>query len=340
MSVRGKKPVPSKKGEAVPVYPLCFEPVYQPYIWGGDRIVRRFKRDEPDGVYAESWEIADRPEGMSHVTNGPLKGQSLRELVRRMGSKLVGEGRRDKVFPLLIKLIDARETLSVQVHPNDESAREHGGEPKTEMWYVIDAEPDACVYAGLKPGTDRTSFKQAIRDGSLEDLLTIVPVQAGDAIYMPGGRVHAIGAGCLLLEVQQNSNTTYRLYDWGRVGSDGRPRELHVDQALKVIRWRDVAPPKVAPRRIGRIDRNELWEVVSSPYFRMERLDLQEAWHGGGDGQTFHVLFVRDGRARLSWEGGRIDLRPGTSCLVPAALLQYQLKPLRGRATVIRVTRP
>ncbi len=337
MSVRGKSTARRKATDVAPVYPLCFKPVYQPYIWGGDRIIRRFRRPEPAGVYAESWEVSDRPEV---ITNGALKGKSLRDAMRRLGAKLVGEGRKDKVFPLLIKLIDARETLSVQVHPDDESAQKHGGEPKTEMWYVIEADPDACVYAGLQPGTDRKTFRQAVRDGSLEDLLTIVPVQAGDAVYMPGGRVHAIGAGCLLLEVQQNSNTTYRLYDWGRVGTDGKPRALHMEQALKVIRWQDTDAPKVAPRRIGRIDRNELWEILSSPYFRMERLDLVDKWFCGGDGKSFQVLFVREGRVQLSWKGGRMELKPGLSCLVPAALMQYQLKPVRGQATVIRVTRP
>lgn len=322
------------------LYPLLFRPVYQNYIWGGDRIVRQFHRDEPPGVYAESWEVSDRPEGMSVVANGSLKGKRLADLVHELGEDLLGAGRTADRFPLLIKLIDARETLSVQVHPDDAAAGRTGGEAKSEMWYVLDADPAACVYAGLQPGVTESTLREAIRDQSLDPLLHVVPVQAGDAVFMPGGRVHAIGAGCLLLEVQQNSNTTYRLYDWGRVGSDGTPRDLHIDEAMQVIRWHDEGTAKVTPRRLGNIEQNELWEVLSCPWFRVERLVLREPWPAGHDGRSFQVLFCADAPVMIRTEHGREKLIPGTSCLIPAALTQYQLEPLSSAATVLRITRP
>lgn len=323
------------------VYPLLFEPVYRNYVWGGDRIVRRFNRKEPPGVYAESWEVADRPEGMSVVTNGSLKGRSLSELVGEWGEALLGIGRLAERFPLLVKWIDAKETLSLQVHPDDPASAKYGGEAKAEMWYVLDAKPSAFVYAGLKPGVVPEALRAAIRYGAVEELLNSVPVRAGDVIFMPGGRVHAIGAGCLLLEVQQNSNTTYRIHDWGRVGQDGRARALHVDKAMEVIRWHDDSPVRVVPRCLGHMEQNELWEVLSCPWFRLERILLRDAWPAAHDGRSFHVLCVVDELVEVKSDHGVCRLEPGGTCLIPAALTSYQIEPQNGkRATVLRVTWP
>ncbi len=322
------------------LYPLFFEPVYQQYVWGGDRIARRFNRDLPEGVYAESWEVSDRTEGMSVVANGPLKGMPLADLIRDYGRDLLGTDSDEARFPLLVKLIDARETLSVQVHPNDERAAACGGEAKTEMWYVLEADPSARVYAGVRPGVDEVKFRDAMEQGALEDLLHVEPVQAGDAIFMPGGRVHAIGAGCLLLEVQQNSNTTYRLYDWGRVGADGKPRDLHIDQAMQVIRWHDEDRVKMRPRRLGLIEKNELWEVLTCSHFRMERLLIREPWPAGHDGRSFQVLFCADAPVRIRAENGSQDLVSGGTCLIPASVTRYTVEPLGAPATLLRITRP
>lgn len=321
-------------------YPLILQPAYQDYIWGGDRIIRKYRREEPPGVYAESWEVSDRAEGVSTVRNGSFKGHTLRDVLKAWGTELLGEGRDLRSFPLLIKLIDARETLSVQVHPDDETARKFGGEPKTEMWYVLEAEPDACVYAGLRPGTGRKAFQKAVADEALDGMIPRVPVQAGDAVFMPGGRVHAIGAGCLLLEVQQNSDTTYRLYDWGRVGKDGKPRPLHLEEALRVIRWDDTESPKVMPRHIGHLGTNELWEILSCPWFRMEKLVVNEPWEGAADRKTFQVLFVAEGNVDVEWEASVEHLATGTTCLLPAGLPRWRLRPDGTSATVLRVTRP
>ena len=322
------------------LYPLCFKPIYRDYIWGGDRIIRTYGRNEPPGIYAESWEISDRDDGMSLVRNGPLAGRSLRELVRMGGADLLGTRVRSPVFPLLIKLIDSRERLSVQVHPNDETARRYGGEAKTEMWYMLDAAPDAGVFAGLKAGTDETAFNRAMETKRFREILNRVPVKAGDAIFIPGGRVHAIDAGCLILEVQQNSNTTYRIYDWDRVGNDGQPRPLHLAEARQVIDWTDAAGAKAHPRRIEKTGLNERWEILESPYFRLERLVLAEPWTARGDGSTFQVLFVATGRVRVEAGGGIEVLEPGTSCLLPAALRECVIRPVNSTAEVLRTTVP
>ncbi len=321
------------------LYPLLFQPAYQHYMWGGDEIIRRFHRNEPPGVYAESWEVSDRPEGMSVVRNGPLQGEELSSLIQRYGSELLGVDPPTDRFPLLIKLIDARETLSVQVHPDDETAQRYGGEAKTEMWYVLDAAPGACVYAGLKSGADEAAFRQGVEAQTLDALLEEVSVQAGDVVFMPGGRVHAIGAGSLLLEVQQNSNTTYRIYDWGRVGSDGTPRDLHLEQAIRVMRWQDNAPAKIVPRRLESAEPNERWELLACPLFRMERLTIRQPWSAAHDGRSFQILFAADAPLELEAGDQTIQLPPGTTCLIPAAVTKYQLRPdPTAPATVLRIT--
>lgn len=167
------------------LYHLCFKPIYQHYIWGGDKIPKKYQRDIPPGVYAESWEISDRHDGMSVVANGALAGRTLAEIIHTHGADLLVAGF-DR-FPLLIKIIDARETLSVQVHPDDRSAAQYGGEAKTEMWYVLEAEPHACVYSGFKPGTSTGNFKNALAEDTVENLLERIPVQAGDTIFTPRG---------------------------------------------------------------------------------------------------------------------------------------------------------
>jgi mannose-6-phosphate isomerase len=322
------------------LYPLRLKPVYKDYIWGGDKIIRLYHRGEKPGVYAESWEVSDRTDGMSVVANGPLAGRTLHEVVQSLGPNLLGSRVRSPVFPLLIKLIDSRDRLSVQVHPDDDTAKRFGGEAKTEMWYVLDAEPDAGVFAGLKPGIGEKQFNEALRTKRFKDILTFVPVARGDAIFVPGGRVHAIDAGCLLLEVQQNSNTTYRIYDWDRVGADGRPRPLHLREAIRVIRWDDAAHARVVPRRLAAEDWGECWEVLRSAYFLIERILLSEAVALHGDGKTFQVFFVASGGMTVRWDDSSEELNPGTSCLVPAALGEFTIEPISASAEVLRITVP
>jgi mannose-6-phosphate isomerase len=274
------------------------------------------------------------------VRNGRLAGKTLRELVAAEGPELLGTWVRSPVFPLLIKLIDSRDRLSVQVHPNDDTAKRYGGEAKTEMWYMLDADPGAGVFAGLKPGTDERAFDEAIRTQRFRDILGYVPVKQGDAIFIPGGRVHAIDAGCLILEVQQNSNTTYRIYDWDRVGHDGKPRPLHLEEARQVINWQDAGEPRVSPRLAEKTGPNERWDILQSPYFRLERLVLAAPWTAHGDGGTFQILFAASGRVNVEAGGVTETLERGTSCLVPAVLRECTVRPADGPAEVLRITVP
>jgi mannose-6-phosphate isomerase len=320
------------------LYPFLFEPVYKDYLWGGGSIPRLFHRKPQAGACAESWEIADRVEGMSVVRNGPLAGRTLRELAATMQSRVIGSAAATSAMPLLIKIIDAGQRLSLQVHPDTAAAACWGGEPKTEMWYVLNAAPGAQVWAGLIGGVDEAALRRAIRDKRVEEVLRRIPVQTGDAIYVPGGRVHAIDAGCLLLEVQQSSNTTFRLHDWERVEADGRPRPLHLEEGLRVIRWRDDEPAKVVAREMPAPGRNRQWEILQCPYFRVVRMDLREAQTVASDGRAFQALFVAAGNVRVE-AGGIIEaLGPGTSCLVPAAVEACRLDPDAGPAQVLRAT--
>ncbi|MBW7908277.1 MAG: class I mannose-6-phosphate isomerase [Kiritimatiellae bacterium] len=320
--------------------PLLLAPIYRDYIWGGSRIQSHFGRTSIPARCAESWEVADRPEGQSVVCGGPFDGYTLGKLVNELGASLLGARGTSERFPLLIKLIDARETLSVQVHPNNENAHRTGGEPKTEMWYILAADPGACIYAGFKPGATPAAFRAALEEETVEALLNKIPVKAGDAVYMPGGRVHAIGAGCLILECQQNSNTTYRLYDWGRVDAEGRPRELHIESALQVINWGEPPTELARPIRLAAGRRNVCWEIVRSPFFRMRRLDLLETEVLGLELSSFRVLFVAEGRVVIAQPGYEQTLAAGQTLLIPAVCAEFTLAPVGGPATVMLMDQP
>ncbi|HMO49963.1 MAG TPA: class I mannose-6-phosphate isomerase [Kiritimatiellia bacterium] len=322
------------------MYPVKLSPVYKDYLWGGDRIPRVFKREHaPGGLIAESWEVSDRSDGMGVVTNGALAGKSFADLIQLWGRNLLGARVAGDRFPLLIKLIDARERLSVQVHPNDETAAKYGGEAKTECWYILEADSGAGVYAGFKPGVDAAAYAAAVAQGATGNLLNHIPVQAGDAVFIPGGLVHAIDAGCLILEVQQNSNTTYRIDDWGRVGADGQPRALHVQQAAQVIRWDITGDPRVTPRALSDGSGNLRHRLVESPFFLLDRIDLQRPQQIDGRDESFIALFIASGTACLEWPGGHEILVSGSSCLVPAAL-RGALVTSSDRAVMLHVTVP
>ena len=322
------------------IYPFILAPAYKDYIWGGDRIPSRFNRHQPPGVYAESWELSDRLEGMSHVSNGPLENSSLADLAAKFGPRLLGHGVKTSNFPILVKLIDARERLSIQVHPDDEKAAQGIGEAKTEAWHILDAPAGAQVFAGLQPGTDKPSFLKALKGNRLESALQAIPVAAGDTIFIPGGRVHAICEGLLILEVQQNSNTTYRVYDWGRLDKSGKPRELHLKQALKVIRWSDPAPIKTIPKATSTKPGALVTELVVSPYFRLEKLEVTAPFCVHHDGASFHALFTLDGEIKAMSEAGTETIPAGRTCLVPAALDRYTLKPSEKQASLLRISIP
>lgn len=304
------------------LYPLKFKPVYKDYPWGKTRLPSLFDRKAPEGIYAESWEISTHPDGESVVVNGEQAGQSLSDVLAVSGKEILGSLVEGNDFPLLIKLIDAAQPLSVQVHPNNGNAEAVQGEPKTEMWYFLNDEPSQ-IYCGLKPGTTRADFVQAMEEESFEEILRAVPAENGGAAFVPGGRVHAIDAGCLILEIQQNSNTTYRVYDWGRVGNDGKPREMHVDKALQVIDFEDAEDPVCVPVPTSSNVRN----ICTSEFFVLEEVTLDGSVDLLADGRSFHALFSADGGFELFYGEGRVEaVAKGESVLIPAALGSYRLK--------------
>ncbi|HRJ71693.1 MAG TPA: class I mannose-6-phosphate isomerase, partial [Terrimicrobiaceae bacterium] len=207
--------------------PIVFEPLAMERVWGGRRLEALYGKRLPHGApIGESWEIVDREDAQSVVHQGPLRGTTLHELWTGRRGEIFGaeyEHEKSRRFPILIKLLDARERLSVQVHPPIHMAATLRGEPKTEMWYFADALPGSSIYAGLKKGVTRSQFESLLRDGRVEEALHVIPVESGDSIFIPSGRLHAIGEGNVIVEVQQNSDTTYRVFDWNRTGLDGRP---------------------------------------------------------------------------------------------------------------------
>lgn len=319
-------------------YPLLFLPVYKDYLWGGERIVRKYGRAEACKPCAESWEIADRPEGMSVVKNGPLAGKTLCELVRTFGRSLTGTCSKGDRFPLLVKIIDAHLRLSVQVHPADENAVALGGEPKSEMWYVLSAGAGARVFAGFKSGVTREVLTTAIKSKQFGRILQSVPVKASDAIMVHGGVVHCIDAGSLLLEVQQNSNTTYRVYDWDRAGADGKKRPLHIAEAMRSIIWSDQGQAKSARHMVSRECGNTIWNILECKHFRIERLDLSGSFQAKNDGSSFHAFFVAAGAVDIRAGHCGVPACAGVSCLMPAAVKKYTLTPIDGKARVLRIS--
>ncbi|HEY5653356.1 MAG TPA: type I phosphomannose isomerase catalytic subunit [Pontiella sp.] len=318
------------------VYPMLFEPVYKDYLWGGERIPKTYNRDLPPGVYAESWEIADHDDGMSVVSNGALSGKTLREILKKNSKDILGSNTEGDRFPLLIKLIDANKKLSVQVHPNNHTASLYGGDPKTEAWYLL-GENEAQVYCQFKDGVTEEVFLDALKNKTAGDTINPITVKHGDMVFIRGGRVHAIDEKCLIYEVQQNSNTTYRICDWGRVDETGKSRELHIEQALKVINWDDHENPLIDSKLLVDTDTFRCWELLHCNHFKLEKLIYSAPLEVPMSGKTFHALFVAEGEAEISWEEESLNLAAGTSVLIPAALPHYTLS---GNATILRSTIP
>ncbi|MCE9519010.1 MAG: class I mannose-6-phosphate isomerase [Verrucomicrobia bacterium] len=237
--------------------PLRFQPIYQTRVWGGRQLETVFGRKLPDDQpYGESWELCDRPEAQSIVADGPLAGKSLHQLWTKHRAAVFGEKHRDhpaKHFPILLKILDCSDVLSLQVHPPAAIASTLGGEPKTEMWFVVKADRRAQIYAGLRQGATRERFAAALNDGTVADLVHSITPHPGEFMLVESGRLHALGAGLLVYEIQQNSDTTYRVFDWNRVGLDGKPRALHVAESLACIDFDDFAPAMQTPATDGRM---------------------------------------------------------------------------------------
>ncbi len=301
------------------LYPLTFQPIFKDRVWGGRRLEQLYGKALPPGVpIGESWEITDRPEGVSVITNGPLAGRDLRWLMENHASELLGDSRPCAGrFPLLVKILDAQEKLSLQVHPPAHKAAELRGEPKTEMWYVADATPDADLFVGLRRGATRAEFERRIQDGSVAECFHRIPVKRGDSMFLPSGRVHALGAGNVIFEIQQNSDTTYRVFDWNRVGLDGKPRELHVPQALASIDFADFEPA-LGPAEWRAEGRHEARCLAACELFVVDALRLLPDSEINLGANRVNVLAVTEGRLSVSWRNTVCELKPGDFCVVPA----------------------
>jgi len=302
--------------------PIVFEPLFMERVWGGRRLETLFGKNLPaGGRVGESWELVDREDCQSVVADGPLRGASLHELWTTRREEIFGPGLPDTArFPLLFKLLDCEECLSVQVHPPAQVAGDLGGEPKTEMWYLLHTSEGSSVFAGLKNGVTREQFDTALASGDIAALVHQIPTRAGDAIFIPSGRIHAIGAGNVIFEVQQNSDTTYRVFDWNRPGLDGKLRPLHIPESLASIDFGDTEPQLALPR--GET-------VVACEHFCVERWVIEDARDAGLSGK-FAVFTVVDGEISC----GSRPFTPGASFLLPAA----SEAKLRGAGTILRTT--
>jgi mannose-6-phosphate isomerase len=325
----------------MPLYPLRFQPILRRLIWGGRRLgTVLHKAIGDEGDYAESWELSDYHDSVSVVQEGGLAGTTLRQLVQRRGQELLGPelGARDQ-FPLLVKFIDAHQVLSVQVHPDDATGRKLAGDNgKTETWVILDAEPGSLIYAGLKQGVGRSELAEAIQSGKVEHLLHRFEPKPGDSILIEAGTVHAIGAGVLLVEIQQMSDATFRIDDWGRLGDDGKPRPVHIRQAIESINFGrgPVNPlrPEVEPIEGG----GTRERLTRSSYFAIERLRLEQATCVGQH-DRFTILIGLAGISDVSHRGKSVPLEFGQTLLLPASLGPCQVSP-RGDASVLTCVVP
>jgi mannose-6-phosphate isomerase len=306
-----------------PLYPLTFEPIFKERVWGGRSLERLYGKKLPaNAVIGESWEITDRPGDVSVVTNGALRGKDLHWLVDNYHTSLLGDAKLEAGrFPLLIKLLDARDVLSLQVHPPAGKAAELHGDPKTEMWFIAEADPGAELHVGLKRGVTQAEFAQKINDGTVADCFHRLPVKAGDAMFLPSGRVHAIGAGLVIFEIQQNSDTTYRVFDWNRVGLDGKPRELHVQQSLASVDFNDFEPALVTSEDTEGANYRAR-QLVNDPLFRVEQFKVTATGNILLHGPRMHIIGVVSGEVRVGLE---LTLRAGQFCLIPACLPSVEL---------------
>jgi mannose-6-phosphate isomerase len=312
--------------DSTALYPLTFRPIFKERVWGGRSLETLYGKTLPPGLrIGESWEISDRPGDVSVIANGSLAGKDLRWLMEQHERDLLGAANpQNGRFPLLVKLLDAQDKLSLQVHPPAQRAAELGGEPKTEMWYIAQAGAGAELYAGLKRGITRAVFETRIHTGDVAGCFHRIPVKAGDAMFLPSGRVHAIGAGLVIFEIQQNSDTTYRVFDWNRVGLDGKPRELHVAQSLASIDFSDFEPGlvdtvftsagrfKTRPLARHALFKADVFRALSaeSMVFRQPRLRIVAALEKG--------VTVTAGIHS-------VELHPGEFCLIPASLNVVEL---------------
>ncbi len=298
-----------------PLYPLLLSPVSKEILWGGSRLKGRYHKTAPFEKLAESWELTLRPDAENRIVNGAYSGMTLGEFISACGNAVVTPDYDGDCFPLLIKFIDACDRLSIQVHPDDAYGMEHEGEPgKTEMWYIVEADPGAQLVYGLKPGITAEDFAAAVHTGKISETLRFVDVRPGEVYFIPSGQVHAIGAGILIAEIQQNSNITYRVYDYDRRQADGSLRQLHTDKALDVVKIR--TEEEIRALRFAR-SCGDTDEVAACSYFRVRKIDTAAAGAVLETAGSFLSVLCLDGEGEIRCEGETYSIRRGDSYFIP-----------------------
>jgi mannose-6-phosphate isomerase len=307
--------------------PLVFEPIFMERVWGGRHLESLYGKRLPSAaLIGESWEIVDRPEAQSVVHEGPLRGKTLHELWCKHRAEIFGNVPDSPRFPILCKLLDAQENLSLQVHPPRAIAKQLGGEPKSELWYIAHAAPKARLYAGVKKGTTRESFLKVLESGTTEKNLHAIEVKAGDAVFLPSGRMHALGGGIVLVEIQENSDTTYRIYDWDRTKKGRAARQLHITEAMQCLDFKDVEPALLQAKGES---------LVANELFEIEKWDLRGVREIAPIGESVIVCCLNG-----SFRCAEINLMSGEFCLIPASLPDRQLQPLAHGTTLLRIAFP
>jgi mannose-6-phosphate isomerase len=294
------------------MYPLKFQPVYKQRIWGGQKLREFFGKDIPPlEKIGESWELTDLPNDKSIITNGELAGKTLKAVIKKYPKEITGDKNFAGPFPLLIKFLDAEDILSVQVHPDEETCRKTGkGEPKTECWYIVAAQAGAVIYKGLKKGVTKEQFAQAIEKGTVDELLVKITVKKGQCHFLPAGTAHAIGAGLLIAEIQMPSDTTYRISDWGRLDQTGKPRQLHIKEALESIHF-DSSKDNLSVTTVGRL--------VDCEYFKVDKGHQAKGCETLLSPGFLKVLIILQGSGTIIGKNGdSVDFKAGETIVIPA----------------------
>ena len=313
-------------------YPIKFKPLFKDYLWGGRNLSSLGKALPETGIVAESWEIADHPDGKSIIANGMFADRSFSSVLSEYPREIIGtqtDSSEYTCFPILIKFLDAEENLSVQVHPDDDYSfiNENGEKGKNEMWYILSAKPGARLICGIKSGVSRGIFAESIKNGTVCDMLGYIEVKPGDFINIPAGTAHAIGAGIVLVEIQQNSNATYRVYDYDRIDKNGMKRELHIKKALDVINFNGSFNNKLQKANKQKIsDSCDSSLLVSTKYYAVEKIELSGTLTQTADGRCFYIYTFISGKAVILTNDNTTTVIQGETVLIPACMGKYTIK--------------
>jgi len=316
------------------LYPMKMIPAFKDYLWGGSKLKNEWNKNSELAIISESWELSAHTNGQSIVANGESKGLNLTQLVDKLGAEVIGSSfKNGDKFPILIKLIDAKQKLSVQVHPDDEYAMKNEGQfGKTEMWYVVDCDDGAGILCGFNKVLTKEEYAKRIADNTLLEVMNFVECKKGDAFFIPPGTVHAIGEGLLIAEIQQNSDVTYRVYDYARVGADGKLRDLHIEKSIDVSDLRKTVPngePQGLPQKL---EGHKKTCLASCNYFNVDKLDIETSAQLSTDEKSFiSLLFLQDG-AKIKHNGEIYDCKKGDTYFIPANMGVFEIE---GKTSVI-----